>query len=243
MNDETISNKEVLPDEKHLADENLNEVKDPKANTETTKVSPPDFLELIYGVLFDPVQTFRKIMPDFSVKRSFFIFTLVIIVTTIMSAILMCRSLPSFGAFGSMYNLIFVIMVISLVFNYFIWFLLSGVFHLLAEFFGGQGRAIGVFIIAGMASLPLIFLIPVDLLLLLLGLKGFTLNIILFFSGLIVLIWRLVLLTLGIREVHNVSTGRAVAVVLLPIACTIVLLIFLMLAVLLPALAFSSFPL
>jgi len=201
---------------------------------EADQLSSPGFLELVYGVLFDPLPAFRKVAAKPPVGLSVLIFTLVNAAAAIMSVLVMSRSMyrhvpgMEIPMAGLMSAAMPVMVVLSLVFNYVSWFLASGLFHLLAEFLGGRGRATGVFAVAGLSSLPLIFLVPVNLLLLLWGLKSFAAVVIMPLSSLIVVIWWLILLILGIRQVHDFSTGRAVAVVMLPVAGVIILAVILM---------------
>ena len=208
----------------------------PAGLREADQLSSPGFLELVYGVLFDPLPAFRKIAAKPPVGLAVLIFTLVNVAVAIMSVLVMSRSmnqhLPGMEIPMTrfMNAAMPVMVVLSLVSNYIGWFLVSGLFHLLAEFLGGRGRAIGVFAVTGLSSLPLIFLVPVNLLILLWGLKSFAAVVIMPLLSLIVVIWWLILLILGIRQVHGFSTGRAVAAVLLPVAGVIILVVILMVA-------------
>jgi hypothetical protein len=57
-------------------------------------------------------------------------------------------------------------------------------------------------------------------------------NVIPFIGGLVALIWQIVLIVIGLREVHETSTGKAVAAVLLPcVVCCVLGLAFLFLVV------------
>lgn len=205
----------------------------PAGLREADQLSSPGFLELVYGVLFDPLPVFRKVAAKPPVGLSVLIFTLVNAAAVVMSFLVMSRSMyrhmpgmeiPMTGLMSAAMPLM---AVLSLVLDYVGWLLASGLFHLLAEFLGGRGRATGVFTVVGLSSLPFIFLVPVNLLLLLWGLKSFAAVIIMPLLSLIVVVWLLILLILGIRQVHDFSTWRAVAVVLLPVAGVIILTVIL----------------
>lgn len=194
---------------------------------------PPGFLELIYGVLFEPGTVFRKVVARPPLGQTVIIFTLVNVIVALMNALVTSRLMYQHATdqmAGFMHALSPVLGILGLVFQYGKWFFYSGLLHLLAELLGGRGRATGVFIITGLASLPSIFIVPVNLLLFLFGVRGFTLSVLIYLLGIIILVWGAFLLVLGIREEHRFSTGRAVAVVLLPPAVALAGGIILMIA-------------
>ncbi len=181
---------------------------------------PLGFLELVYGVLFEPVPTFSRVVQRLPLGQAFLIFTLVNVAVAIMNGLLAARFLhphPAGQAALVMKALAPVLAVSGLVFQYGKWFFYSAFLHLLAEFFGGRGRARGVWTVAGLASLPAVFLVPLNLLLLLSGLKGPVMSLLVYLLNFLVLVWGAALLVLGIRQEHGLSTSRAVAVVLLPV--------------------------
>ncbi|MCL6449157.1 MAG: YIP1 family protein [Armatimonadetes bacterium] len=213
--------------------------------------APPGFLELVYGVLFEPVAAFPKIVQHLPIGQTVLIFTLVNVLVAIMSGLLTPRLMhPSAAGHMAvmMKAMTLMVAILGLVYQYAKWFIYSALLHLLAEFLGGRGRAVGVWTVAGLASLPGIFLVPANLILFIFGAKGFTLSLFMYLFGFIVLIWGMVLLALGIRQEHALSTGKAVAVVLLPVGAVlaggVVLLVAIMatatsLAPLLPVPKFS----
>ncbi|MCL6448329.1 MAG: YIP1 family protein [Armatimonadetes bacterium] len=187
---------------------------------------PQGFLELVYGVLFEPSATFSRIKDRerLPVGRTVIIFTLANVAVSLMSATVTSRLMYFHAVDGAgvlMRSVAPAMAVLGLFFQYAKWFFYSGLLHLLAEFFGGRGRALGVFVVSGLASLPAVFTVPVNFLLLLFGVRGFTLSFFVYLFSVVAVVWGAVLLVLGIREVHGLSTGRAVAVVLLPLGAAL----------------------
>jgi hypothetical protein len=95
------------------------------------------------------------------------------------------------------------------------WFVKAAVWHLLAEFLGGEGRSTNLFFCLGFASLPLVVGYAVAGLVRLAGgaygllAPGFWL-----LAGL----WALALEVMSVQETYALSGGRALMVVVLPIA-------------------------
>lgn len=80
--------------------------------------------------------------------------------------------------------------------------IIIGVFHILAKLFGGNGQYTGLFRVLSVGSvLSWIAVVPV--------IGAFLVGI----AGL----WSIVVSVVAVRTVHKVSTGKAVAVVLIPI--------------------------
>ncbi|WP_238472676.1 YIP1 family protein [Desulforamulus profundi] len=104
--------------------------------------------------------------------------------------------------------------------------LLQCLLHLLADFYGGRGEARTVFVVYGLAGLPEVFLIPIGVLTTLISPSAAAgVNTL---GSLIVLIWGVILLTIGLREAHRLSTGRALAVIFTPVLAVIVLAVITM---------------
>lgn len=179
------------------------------------------FLELIYGTFFTPAATFRKIHLNPPYIQTIFIFTLVNVFTYAMNSLVASR-LMHLHASDHMALIMKVILpsigILGLFFQYVKWFFYSAFLHLVAELLGGKGKATGVWIVAGLACLPSMLLIPVNFLLLISGLKGAAVISIL--SVFVFMIWGAVLLTLGIRQEHHLPAGRALAVVVFVPAAT-----------------------
>src|SRR5690606_34961003 len=96
------------------------------------------------------------------------------------------------------------------------WFLLTGVFHLVASFAGGTGSAAVLFALLGLANLPSIFAAPLGALELNTGVG------LLSSFGLALDIWRYYLYYRAIRVVYGISRGRALAVLVSPVIIMLV---------------------
>jgi len=194
----------------------------------------PGFLELIYGVLFDPVKTFRKIAQSPPLGSSVAVFSLVKVLSVAVGGYISTRymsDLPGheYGFEELLRAMMPAVVVIILVYEYLKWFVYSGLLYLVAELSGGRGRAAGVLCVTGLASLPALLFLPVQTLATVFGGSGLTGPVnVLFWLG--VMIWGCVLVILGLRETQHISTGRAVLAALAP--AMVLLLVFILLLVL-----------
>jgi hypothetical protein len=94
----------------------------------------------------------------------------------------------------------------------------SGIFYLIGRLLGGRGPFSGLLSTLAFASIPNILLAPLTAVFNLIGVP--------FVGGLLgfaVAIWVLVLYVLGIRESLSLSTGRAVATLLIPVGVLLAL--------------------
>lgn len=100
------------------------------------------------------------------------------------------------------------------------YFLIASVIHLVARALGGRGSLSAVMTAFGFASLPLVLNAPVFLLSQLLGTD------VLFWLGMSAFsIWSLALDVLALREVYEVSTGKAVGILVLGAVAPVVALV------------------
>lgn len=178
-------------------------------------VSPlPVLADLVAGVYFHPVRTFREVAASAPVGRALFLYLLVSGAGALMAALTMPRLAgpqqvaAASPAFGYSVAVMFLAWAVAKLFVY------SGLLHLVAEFLGGRGSARAVFAVYGLASLPTVLLIPWHLMAS--WLPGYWRAVLTVPAALGVLAWTVVLLVLGLREVHGLSTGRATLAVLLP---------------------------
>ncbi len=199
-------------------------------------------LDLIYGVLFEPADTFKKVAEAPPLGLSFLIFSLVNITAIFMSFLtffhLLGKSFPGGGdvRVDLTLSMILLIVFLGLLVKICNWLLSASVFHLLAELLGGRGGVRGLLAIVGLSYLPFFFLAPVELLLLIWGLNGVVVVTVMILNFLI-FIWWLALMVLGVRQEYCFSSGSALAAVFLPIFPFI---FFLMLPVLLAAIIVIS---
>ncbi len=183
------------------------------------------FLELVYGVLFEPGKTMEKVVQ----KPPLGIVALVVAVLSMLGSLMGMliiskslgaaagRPLPGIG------TLALLGIVLGLFWGYLKWFGYSAVVHLTAELLGGGGGAKGVFAAVGLAGLPYIFNIPVQFM----GYWFGAGNVVLFFlAGLAFGVWSVVLLVVGVCRAHGLSCSRAALAVFTP-ALALVFLLFL----------------
>ncbi len=198
-----------------------------------------NFFEIIYGVLFDPVETFRRVAAAPPLGRVLLIYTLVSVLGALMgyyfsSQVLQEDMYNEAGMLsGVMENVIPLMIFGGLLISFVKWIVYSGLLHMVAELFGGSGRAVGVLAVTGLASLPAILFIPFELAVLLAGGEGPVATIVSGLFSLASVIWGFILNVLGIREVHGITTGRALAVVATPVVAIIVLSVVFILAMIL----------
>ncbi|MEW5762451.1 MAG: Yip1 family protein [Bacillota bacterium] len=186
-------------------------------------------LELMAGVLFDPVGTFRRLAAAPPLGRAVLLATLVNAVTGLMGYLTL-RALPGSEAADPFAAALLAGMLPALslagfVLWYVKWFVYGGFLHFLAQLLGGNGRPTATLTVSALAALPDLFIIPVQGLLILLRPAELTASVVQGLAGLALLVWSVVLLILGFREVHAYPLGRAAATVLGPAAAGVVLVV------------------
>ncbi|MBO8137807.1 MAG: YIP1 family protein [Desulfotomaculum sp.] len=187
--------------------------------------------DLIYGMLFSPVKTYRKAVEIPPVGSTLLIILGLNLVLAVMGMFSADAELVYNFNHGMM-NAVMIhaaqaaapaVVMTGFILNTIKWFFYSALLHLVAEFFGGKGRAVTTFTVYGLAGLPAVFLVPLQGLRIISGSGVFTG---LYYIGAIaVFIWGVVLLTIGLREAHRFSTGRALAVVITPLAVGLLLVL------------------
>jgi len=183
--------------------------------------------ELVYGVLFSPATVFRRVSKEPPLFLGFGIF----LTATVLSSLVNTLAPRDFtgapaelaGALAGAAPFIGILAALAAIVG---WFIQAGVFQLFAEFMGGKGRAIEVLVILALIELPKIVITPFRVIgyLYIDSFAGRFLGIA---ASLVAAAWWVVLLVIGLREVQRFSTGRAVAVLLLPFAAVgLVLVVF-----------------
>lgn len=182
------------------------------------------FLEIIYGILFEPVKTLKRVAQRPPLTFALLLVTILGVAGVIMWLITISRVLNQAGGPSVVGNfslaarpLLALGAVIIFLWSYIKWFSYSAFISLAAEMLGGVGRARGVAAAVGLSLIPTILIIPVQLLNYYLASTAFLLIIVL-----LVWIWVTVLMVIGIREVHSLSTSRALLAVLSPILVLVV---------------------
>ncbi len=227
---------------------------DPAAGAPATGTpSPPsffaDFLELVYGVFFSPVATLRAAVrrPVAPFGASLLGFELAVLINclaglatarTVIREFLAAMAqaagtqvVTDFGSFPA--GFVAVVVVAALLLNPITLFFKAGALGLMSSFLGGRGDASRLYAAFGLTYLPSVVAVPVSLLTSArsdLGSLGLALTL-----G--ILVWRLVLDIIAIREVYDFGTGKAVAAALLPLGVPILLFIVLVIIWLMTAAA------
>jgi len=212
-----------------------------------SQVPPLGFLEIVYGVLFEPVKTMKRVAENPPLVMALVIVTILSLLSTLMGYLAFSRVLSQSYDAGSITQLFQGVRAlvpigacIALVFSFIKWFACSAVLHLAADLLGGQGRARGVFAATGLAGLPYILLIPFQFLGYWYGIGNYAVTALLLLAVLAVGIWRCGLLVLGIREVHGLSTGRSVLVFFIPFLALFLFFVLLITALAVMVAAFPS---
>lgn len=176
------------------------------------------FLELVYGIIFEPVKTLKKAAHHPPLVAALILVSILGLAGVLMwlltiSIILSQTAGPSaFGSVSSSARPLLVLGgVLIFLWSYIKWFSYSAFISLAAEMLGGAGKARNVAAIFGLSLIPTILIIPVQMLNHYLNSTAFIL-----ITVLAVWIWVIALIVIGIREVHGLSTGRALLAVLSP---------------------------
>ncbi|MEW6242848.1 MAG: Yip1 family protein [Bacillota bacterium] len=189
-------NKEVLEETHATGEESPLEVKS------------PDTLEILYGIMARPASTIEKVAKRPPVGTALLVFTVSTVITTLVGtrdASFYGHSIPNLRAFTTL------VTVAGLIFAYSTWFIGTAIVHLWAELLGGRGRALALFAAGGLLSFIQLFTVPAALIAMAVG-EWFS-NMVAF----AVLIWTVVLYVISIKAVYQMSVGRAVAALLLPV--------------------------
>lgn len=182
--------------------------------------TPLSIVDLVYGLLFSPTATFRKISERPPLGYAFIIFSVVTLISTLITVWVppinpeIAQDMPP-EITSMILSVTPYIGLLGALFAFINWFVLAGVLQLFSEFLNGRGKALGVFTVLGLAEIPRIFSGPIYLLTSLLG-QSVLSTFLAVSSGLLVFIWRLILIIIGLREIHGYSSGRAVVTVLAP---------------------------
>ena len=188
-----------------------------------------DLLENIFGTLFRPASTFKRMLEE---RTSVTIAAIVVLIACICSgagSILTQSAVMSmfaeFPAFEEMMFSPIASVTLSVVFGFILWVVITGILHVVAKILGGKGAFTEMLVLMGFAMLPNIFQAPIGLIAILSG--GLAGAFIAMGLGGILAIWVLILDVLAIREAHKFSTGRAIATLVLPFVVLMVLVFIL----------------
>ena len=184
-----------------------------------------DLLENIFGTLFSPASTFRRMSEERTAVTTAAIVVLIACICSGAGGLLTQSAFMSLFAelpgFEEMTFSPIASMTISVVVGFILWVVITGILHVVAKILGGTGAFTEMLVLMGFAMLPNIFQAPIGLIALFYG--GLTGAFIAIGLGGILAIWVLILDVLAIREAHKFSTGRAIATLVLPFVVLMVL--------------------
>jgi hypothetical protein len=164
------------------------------------------FLELVYDVLFHPSIALRVIAAERKVDYSFgaFLISLLIPVGGMYFGLQATFISGAVGFFA----------LIEIIGSFLFWIVGASVLALIAEFFGGRGTVMGLLDATGFAHLPRVFFVPLSVLAFALpnGIRTLFLGL----SGIIIVFWTLALYVIAIREAYELSSVRAIMVLITP---------------------------
>lgn len=201
---------------------------DPNSGSGSNKKE--SILDLVYGALFEPARTFAGLAKQPPVLAT----VVIVLLLNLAEALMAIFTVPQYIRELQLPNLLYlnalaeVSVPLFAAGGFFLgfvkWFLMAGLLHLLAELYGGRGDARGVFTVYGLAGLPAALIIPVQLLAVFFA-SSVALDTITGLLSLAVFVWSVVLLVIGIREVHGFSSGKAALTVFTPTLAIIFMLI------------------
>ncbi|EGO64576.1 Yip1 family protein [Acetonema longum] len=184
--------------------------------------------EIWYDVLFRPVDAIRYITRRKPVAGTF--------VTFLAGTMLPLLAMEIYGQEFLGTGLTGVLMALQIFGGALTWFLGTAVFHLIAEFTGGTGSALGLFSATGFTYLPRLFIVP---LLMVLALLPETVRPVCLGSGtFLIWAWTLYLDMKSIQENYCLSARKAVLILLLPLLLAVLTAIF---AVIIAAVALALY--
>ncbi len=180
------------------------------------------FIDYIYGTLTGPGKTMALLAVRRPVGMGIAVFMLVNVFSSLTA--LLGEEWQGLNGDLNLAPAMPAIFMISFLVTFLLWFVGLGVYHLLAELFGGEGSIKSLIATQGFAQLPAILVVPFAFLSIFLG--DWLAILATFCFG----IWTLCLSVIGVRCSYGLSVGRSIMVVILPILITIA--VFIALAIL-----------
>lgn len=163
--------------------------------------------EILYDILFQPAIGMKNSAEQKNVGQAVIVFLL---------SILLPIWALSFGLKTTdMSMMINVMIVLKILGSIVLWIGGAAIWHLIAEFFGGQGTAVGLFTALGFAHAPRIFIVPLWALIAVMPASSKT--ILMTIAVLAVMLWSLTLDVVAIKAVHQLSASKAVLVMIIPL--------------------------
>ena len=166
-----------------------------------------NLFEVLYDVLFQPRIAMQTIAAKRNVGQAIAVFLLSILIPIWA----MYFGLQTTG----MGNMIQFVIGFKVLGSIIMWFMGAAVWHLIAEFFGGKGTALGLFSTLGFAHFPHLLIVPLWVFAALMPANVKTTIMVVSVFG--ILLWSCFLMIVGLKEVYQFSTAKAVLVLVTPI--------------------------
>ena len=163
--------------------------------------------EILYDILFQPAIGMKNIAQQKNVWQALVVF--------LLSILLPIWALHLGLKATEMSTMIQVMFVFKVLGSIVIWIIGTATWHLIAEFYGGQGTAVGLFAALGFASAPRMFIVPLWALINLMPASSKT--VLMTIAMMLVMLWSLSLDVVAIKEVHQLSAPKAVLVIITPL--------------------------
>jgi hypothetical protein len=173
-----------------------------------------NWLDLFYAAMFHPVRTFKSIAAEEQPGNRLLFYALLSVLLVSVTAPMV--HIANVG--GSPSGLV-VSMPFSALVGLLIWGFMALVIALLAYAFSGEARIRTFLILSGLATLPWIFMGPISLFKIGIGVTGLVLCALL---GLIVWLWTIVLFALAIMTTYRMTAERVLIVLATPFAMMMV---------------------
>lgn len=192
--------------------------------TEEKQIADEGVLDYLYGVLFAPVQTLKRITKKKPLVLALAVYLIVSWLTSISPFLAMGEITPFPLRSANLISGLAVMSLIAIPFALISIFVLCGFYHLLAKWlFKLEGEYRGIVSAVGFADFPFIFFAPFSLFNNLVG--GITGALIYGLVAFALSVWVIILHIIAIRENYSTSTGKAVAVYFIPLVILGLLLI------------------
>ncbi len=176
-----------------------------------------DLTEALYGVLFSPVKSLKRISENKIWLSGILVFVIVMAFNIIISqGIAGIDSLDQVMPIPA--NLIWLGKIIGILFSIIFLFITTGLYTLLGDIIYKSSNPAGMLASLSFASIPAIFAAPIQYVAILINL-----NIISLIVSPLIGIWVLILQVLAIRESLRLSTSQAVVLYIIPIIASILI--------------------
>jgi len=179
------------------------------------------WVELIYGTLVHPAGVFRQVAEGREWSRGLLLFGLIQAATWFLQMMLVAGTLPATKLFPTIApspgailqtGQVLLLATTMTVVSFLLLLVGAGLYALLAELLGGQGGSRGLLTALALCSLPTLFGVPLQVLVVLLPATAGLEMLLSLGLGL----WVMGLQILAIREVEGFTTGKAILLYLLP---------------------------